>query len=198
MKKRHLLKTIQDTRNTVHRTMMPQSPSKLPWDFTQFFQSPSAAPSCFRESHQRSEISSLSMVILVWGKARSHRVPNLGYRGAESPGWFDVSPKNSVQDVMHEVSYHDEAANHQLPTAAALWIIWIVSTAEGSSLTQNLMQIRCPPHSVTLNVMATPYMCSRNGIYHLQWLIQWSRHCSHTHIPVYFPWLPVCIDVTQC
>ena len=39
---------------------------------------------------------------LVWGKARSHRAPNLGCRRAESPGWFDVSPKNSAWDMMHE------------------------------------------------------------------------------------------------
>ena len=40
-----------------------------------------------------SEIFSLPKVILVLGKARSHMVPNLGYRGAESPRWFDVSPE---------------------------------------------------------------------------------------------------------
>ena len=31
---------------------------------------------------------------LVLGKARSRRAPNLGCSGAESPGWFDVLPKN--------------------------------------------------------------------------------------------------------
>ena len=41
-----------------------------------------------------SEISSLWKVILVLGKARSCRVPNLGCSGAESPGWFDVSQKS--------------------------------------------------------------------------------------------------------
>ena len=50
-----------------------------------------------------SEISSLSKVILVLRKARSRRALNLGCRVAEWPGWFDVSPKNSVQDVMHEL-----------------------------------------------------------------------------------------------
>ena len=42
----------------------------------------------------RFEISFLSKVVLVLGKARSHRAPDLGCRGTESPGWFDVSPKN--------------------------------------------------------------------------------------------------------
>ena len=34
-----------------------------------------------------------------WKKARSHRAPNVGCREAESPGWFDVSQKNSI---LHE------------------------------------------------------------------------------------------------
>ena len=63
------------------------------WDLTQFSQLPSVAPSYFPESHQQSEASSLSKVILVLGKARSHRALNLGCSRAGSPGWFDVSPK---------------------------------------------------------------------------------------------------------
>ena len=50
------------------------------------FRSPSAAQSYFPESHLWSEISSLSKAILILGKARSHRAPNLGCSGAESPG----------------------------------------------------------------------------------------------------------------
>ena len=37
----------------------------------------------------------------------------------------------------------------------AIWIIWIFSTEECSSLTQNLMQIHCSTPSVILNAMAT-------------------------------------------
>ena len=97
-KERHLLKKI--TRNIVLRTMMPLYPS--PWDLTEFSQLPSHARSYFPESRQQSENSSLSKVILVLGKARSHGAPNLGCRGPESPWWFDISPKNSSRDVMHE------------------------------------------------------------------------------------------------
>ena len=86
-KQRHLLKKIQDTRNIVHRTMMPQSPSKwAPWDLTQVSQSSSAAPLYFPESHWWSEISSLSKMILVLGKARSCRSPNLSWRGLSHLG----------------------------------------------------------------------------------------------------------------
>ena len=65
-------------------------------------------------------ISSLSKVTLVLGKARSHRVPNLGCRGTESPGWLDVSQKNSARDMVHEQAHCcDEAASQQLPIAMA-------------------------------------------------------------------------------
>ena len=107
-------------------------------------------------------------------------------------------PKSSVGDEMHgQVHCHDEAANHQLPIAAASWIIQIVSMEKCSSLTQNLIQIHCSTHSVILNVMATQYTCSLNGIYRPHWLVQWGRHCSHMHIPVPSPWLPGYIDVSQ-
>ena len=91
----------------------------------------------------------------------------------------------------------DEAASYQLPIAVAFWIIRIVSVEECSSLAQNLMQIRCSAHSVILNVMATQDTCSLNGIYCPHWLVQWSRHCSHIHIPVHSPWLPGYTDVTH-
>ena len=155
--------------------MTLQSPSKpAPWDLTQFVQLLSAALSYFPESHGHSEISLLWMVILVLGKARNHRVPNLGCRGAESPGWFDVLLKNSAQDVMpHWACCRDEDASHQLPIAVALCVIQIVSTEGCSSLMQNLMQIHCSAGSVILSVTTTQYTCSLNGIYSLHWLVQW-------------------------
>ena len=116
----------------------------------------------------------------------------------ESPVWFDVSPKHSAQDMMHEwACCPDKAANHQFPTAVAFWIIQIVSTEDCSSFMQNLMQIRYSTCSVILNVMATQYTCSLSGIYLPHSLVQWSHHCSHIHIPVHFPWLTGYIDVTQ-
>ena len=116
--------------------------------------------------------SSLSKVILVLGKTRSCRVPNLGCSGTKSPGWSDVSQKNTAQDVMHEPACcHDEAANHQLPVVVAFWIIWIVST--------------------------TQYTCLLNGFYCPHWLVQWSCHCSCMRNPVHSPWLPVYINVSQ-
>ena len=91
----------------------------------------------------------------------------------------------------------DEAANHQLPIAAALWIIQILSIEECSSVTQNLMQICCSTSSVILNVTTTQYTRSLNGVYCPHWLVQWSRHCSCMCIPVHSPWLSGYMDIVQ-
>ena len=153
----------EDTRNIVHRTMTlgPLQSRHLGTSHS--------SPSCHQLpcniflSHQQSEISSLSKVILVLGKARNRRAPNLGCSRAESLEWFDVSPKNSAQDLMHyQVCCHDEAANHQVPIAAAFYIIPIVSAEEYSNLTQNLIQNHCSTHSVILRDDHTVHM-----------LIQW-------------------------
>ena len=136
--------------------------------------------------------------ILVLGKARNCRGPHKGCRGAESPGWFDVSPKKSARDVIHEPAHcPDEVASHQLPIAVAFWIIPIISMEECSSLTQNWMQICCSTRSVILNATATQYMCSLNSVYCPHWLVHWSFHCSDMCIPVHSPWLPGYIDVMQ-
>ena len=66
----------------------------------------------------------LSKVILVLGKDRSHRAPSLGCRATEEPGWFDVSSKNCAWDRIHELARcSDEAANHQLPLAVAIFVV---------------------------------------------------------------------------
>ena len=85
----------------------------------------------------------------------------------------------------------------QLPSAAPSYFSECHRPSESSSLTQNLMQIRCSVYSVTLNSMATQYTCSLNGVYRPHWLIQQSHHCSHMHIPVHSSWLPGFINVTQ-
>ena len=50
-----------------------------------------------------------------------------------------------------------------------------------SSLTQNLMQIRCSTHSVILNVMATQYTGSLNDIYRPHWPAQCSSLFMRVH-----------------
>ena len=133
-------------------------------------------------------LKSLPFQRWVLGKASSQTAPNLGCRRAESPGWFDVLPKNSTRDVMHEQAiYCEEAANHWLPIAVAFWIAFL---EECPSLMQNLMQIHCSIHSVILNATATQYTCSLNGIYCPHGLEQWGRHWSCMGIPAHSSWLP--------
>ena len=64
-------------------------------------------------------------------------------------------------------------------------------------LNANLMQIHCSTRSVILNVMATQYTCSLNGVPCPHWLVQWSCHCSHMGIIVHSLWLPGYINVMQ-
>ena len=106
--------------------------------------------------------------------------------------------KNTAQDLVQELAHRcDKAANHQLPTAEAFWVLQIVSMEEYSSFTQSLMEICCSTRLVILNVTATPYTCSLNGVYCPHWLVQWSHHCSHMCIPVHSSWQPGYIDVVQ-
>ena len=108
--------------------------------------------------------------------------------GAEPPGWFDVSPKISAQDMMNkQACCHDEIANHQFPIDAAFWIIQIVSTEERSSLMQNVMQTRFSTHAVILNGQLHSTDAHSRVSYHPHWLVEWIRHCSRMRIPVHSP-----------
>ena len=95
------------------------------------------------------------------------------------------------------VCCRDEAASHQLPIAAAFWIIQIASVEEYSSLTQNWVHICCSINSVILNATATQDTCSLNGAYCPHWLVRRSHHCSHMCIPVHSPWLLGYIGIAQ-
>ena len=140
--------------------MMPQSPSKqVSWDLAQF-QSPSAAPSYFSESLRWSEISSLLKGILVLGKARSHRVSNLGCKvgGVTWVTWCFTIKFCMRRDAWAGVLWW--SCQSLVAIAAAFSIIQIVSVEECSILTPNLMQTHCSTRSVILNVTATQYTSS--------------------------------------
>ena len=165
--------------------MMSQSPSKqAPWDLTQFSQLPSAAPSYFPESHWWAEISSLSKgewwgrngdnctwiiifflkVILVWGKARSHSTPNLGYSEAESPVWFDILPKLCTRhDAWVDMLLWRSC---QSPVAHSCSLLNHLNSLHGRIFKLNTkFDADSLLYSVILNVMATQDMWSLNGIY---------------------------------
>ena len=89
----------------------------------------------------------------------------------------------------------DEVDKHQLPIAAAFWIIQIFSVEECTNLRQNLMQICCSTQSF--------WMWQSHSTHLTQWLlppywvVQWSCGCSCMLLPVHSPWLPGYIDVLQ-
>ena len=125
-------------------------------------------------------------------------MPNLGYRGDWVPWviWCFAKKLCTRCDAWVGASLWWTC---QSPVAhsCTFWIIWIVSAEECSSIMQNLMQIRRSTHSVILNVTATQYTRSLNGVYRPHWLVQWSCHWSCMYIPVHSPWLPGYIDVPQ-
>ena len=117
-----------------------------------------SSPNCHQLLHRIFlNLTNSLKVILVLGKARSCRAPSLGCRRVESPGWFDISPKNSAPDMMHEQACcHDEAANHQLPTAVAFWSIWsfhrgmfkLNTKFDADSLLYSLSHFECNSYTV--------------------------------------------------
>ena len=96
---------------------------------------------------------SFSKVILVLGKARSCRMPNLGCRGAELLRWFDVSQANCTRCDAWEGALFWWSCQS---TTAHFWILQIVSMEECSSLTKfdadlllyPLSHFECDGHTV--------------------------------------------------
>ena len=131
--------------------------------------------SYFLESHRWSETSSLSKVILAWGKpevAGHHiwAVGELSHLGQNL--MFCQKTHHKAWCMGGQTCCHDKAASQQLPIAAAFWILWMVSPEKCSSLRQTLMKIYCSTCSVILNVTATQHRCSLNGTYRSHWLVQ--------------------------
>ena len=99
---------------------------------------------------------------------------------------------------MHEKAHcRDKATNHQFPIAVAFWIIPVVFSEECLTLMQNFMQIHYCSCSIILTTTTTQYTRSLSGVYHPQWLVQWSHHCSLMLFSVYSSWLPGYINVMQ-
>ena len=134
-----------------------------------------------------------------FGKIQKLQGTKSGLQGGLSHlGNLMFHQKNSAWDMMHEQEHCcSEAANHQLPIAAAFWIIQNSFCREMSKLNPKFDSVHCSTLSVTLNATATQYMCLLNSTYRPHWLAQWSRHCSHMCIPVHSPWLPGYVDGAQ-
>ena len=107
-----------------------------------------------------------------------------------------LSPQISVRAMMPEQAHcRGEAASHQLPIAAAFWVIQIVSAEECANLSENWMQICCStqsfwiwwPHSTHAHSMAS--MAPRTSIV--------TSSLFMLCIPVHPPWLPGYVGVAQ-
>ena len=136
--------------------------------------------------------------VLVLGKARSHRAPNLGCRGSWVTWviwYFAKNPCTRCDTWASTLSWW----NCQSPVALSCSLLNPLNSFHGGmfklntkldadSLLYSLSHFECA---------ATQYTCSLNSTYHAPWLVQWSRHCSHMHIPVHSPWLPGYIGVSQ-
>ena len=150
-------------------------------------------PCCiFLISHQWCEIFSLSRVILLWGNTRSCRAPNLGCRGAESPGWFDVTTKNCTKcdpwgntlswwSCQSPVVHHCGLLNHLKSFYRRMFNL--NSKFDADSLLYKLSHFECDDHIV---LMA-----------HSVDLLPPLTHFSHMCSPVHCPWLPGYINVVQ-
>ena len=180
--------------------MTPHSPSKLaPWDLTYFFHSPLVVLSYFPDSHQWSEVSSLSKLISILGRSRSCKAPKLGCRGL-----------NHLEDLM----FHKK----QLCTRCDVWVgalpWWSCQSpvAHSCSLLNHLNSFHGGNFKLNskldadLLLYSLSYFAYDGHTVHM--LIQWyplppltstvkSSLFTHMHIPVHSPWLPGYIGVTQ-
>ena len=99
---------------------------------------------------------------------------------------------------MHEWTHcHDEAANHQLLTAAGPCTLLcgfcrgrfkLNTKFDADLLLYSLSHFECDDHTVLM--LPQQHLLSPQ-------LVQWSCHCSRMSIPVPSPWLPGYINVVQ-
>ena len=181
----------EDTRNIVHRTMTlgPLQSRHLGTSHS--------SPNRHQLPIIFSWISSMVWNLFPFkgdfsfGKARSHRGPNLGCKGVESPGWLCVLPKKlrmrsdawagmllwwSCQSpVVHSCGL----LNH--PSSFCKGMFKFNAKLDADSLLYSLSHFECDSHTV--------HMLTQQ---HLppHWLVQWSRHCSRMRSPAPSSWLP--------
>ena len=83
-----------------------------------------------------------------------------------------------AQDMMHKWAHcREEPADHRLPIAEAFWI----SFCRGMFKANAKLDAYSLLYSVILNVIATQYTCSFNGIYRPHWLVQWRHFLLFMH-----------------
>ena len=141
-------------------------------------------------------------MILVSEKARSHRAPNLGCRGAESPEWLDVSPKKlytrhdawvgvlSWWHCLSPVAHGCDLLNH--PNSFCGGMFKLNTKLDADALLCSLSHFKCNGHTVhmlterhlppplTGTVKSSSFTCAHSSPLSLAArLYQCCANCSH-------------------
>ena len=147
-----------------------------------------------------SEISSLSKVIIVLGKARSCRPPNLGYSRAESPGWFDVLQKHSAQawacmlswwSCQSPVASSCDLLNHPNSFLGGMFklnttfdadlLLYLLSHFECDHHTVHMLTHRCLPPPLTSTVKSSLLTHACSSPLSLAARLHWCCCINHSH-----------------
>ena len=133
-------------------------------------------------------------------ESQKSQAANLGCRGAWSPGWFDVLFAKILCKRFDAWAGALLWWSCQSPVAHSCGLLNYANSFCGGMFKLNAKfdadLLLYSLYSLILNVMATQYTCSLNGVYCSHWLVLWSHHYSHICIPVHSPWLPGYTDVT--
>ena len=160
MKKRHLLKKIQDARNVLYIEQ---------WHFSPLQSRPhTLGPHTVFSMAISCPVIFYCISSMVWnlfsfkgdfsfGRNKKSQDAIFGLHGDWVPWVIWYFTKISAPDMMHEQACcHDEAANHQLPTAVAFWSIWsfhrgmfkLNTKFDADSLLYSLSHFECNSYTV--------------------------------------------------
>ena len=120
-------------------------------------------------------------MILVWGKAKSHRAPDLGCRGLSH-----LRDLMFLQNTLHEMWCMSRlVVVRKLPVSCcpSCGLLNYLNSFHGGMFKLNgKFDADSLLHLLILN--------DGHSVYCPHWLVQWSCHRWHMHIPVHVPWLP--------
>ena len=142
-------------------------------------------------------------MILVLGKARSYRAPNMDCSGAESPGWFDVlskrlcmrldawtgawswwscpSPVAHSCDLLNHVNSFHRGMFKLNATFDADWLLYSVSHFECDGHTAHMLTQRRLPPPLTSTVKSSLFTHGHSSPLSLAARLHWC-HANHFHI----------------
>ena len=128
--------------------------------------------------------------VICFGKSQKSQCSTV--RGTESPKWFEILPKNSAQDMLHErAHYHDEAHSRSLLNhlnSFCRGMCKLNAKSDADSLLYWLSHFECNGHTV--------HMFTKQSLLHPLTSTAKMSLFTHDHSSP-LSWLPDNIDVTQ-